>query len=253
MADEECRKGGDGGGAPAWMATFGDLMSLLLTFFILLLSFATMDIEKFRDALGSVQESLGVNPMSGTGVFSMARAPVAPQTSISPPVSFRPPPARAVREDLNREVAEKVRRFIRRKGIEDEVSIEDSARGVIVRVEGRLFFNPGTADMKPEVTPLLDEIAGIIRKNPDFHVAIEGHTDNIPIRSRRFRSNWELSAARAYSALQYLTEKVGVEADRLSIAGFADTRPLASNDDPEGRARNRRVEFVFSRPDKEEE
>jgi len=243
MADEESRSD-DGGGAPAWMATFGDLMSLLLTFFILLLSFASMDIVKFRDALGSIQETLGVNPASGTGVFSASNSPVAVSAPVTPAFQPRPAARTVLKKDLNKEVAQKVRQLVRRKRLDEEVSVESTARGVIVRVKGQLFFNPGTADMKQEVRPLLDEIAGIIRKNP-YSVAIEGHTDNIPIRSRRFKSNWELSAARAYSALRYLTDEQGIDSGRLSIAGFADTRPLDGNDTSEGRAKNRRVEFVF--------
>jgi len=234
-------------GSPAWMATFGDLMSLLLTFFILLLSFAEMDIVKFKDAMGSIQEELGV-AKTGSGMFKASTTPSVIDTPLKPSL---PQPKRikeTVKEEPNlkkeSEIEEKLKALIQEKGLEKEVSVEKTARGVVVRVRGRLFFNPGTADIKDGIAPLLNELGEVMQEFP-YDMSIEGHTDNVPIRSRRFSSNWELSAARAYSALKYLHENKNIDTSRLNIAGFSDTRPLTSNDTPDGRAKNRRVEFVF--------
>jgi chemotaxis protein MotB len=243
MSEESNKK--SEAGSPAWMATFGDLMSLLLTFFILLLSFAEMDIVKFKDAMGSIQEELGVFK-SGSGMFKPATTPSVIDTPLKPSL---PQPKRikeTIKEEtkLKSDIEEKLRALIQEKGLEKDVSVEKTARGVVVRVRGRLFFNPGTADIKDGIAPLLNELGEVMQEFP-YDMSIEGHTDNIPIRSRRFSSNWELSAARAYSALKYLNENKNIDTSRLNIAGFSDTRPLTSNDTPDGRAKNRRVEFVF--------
>ena len=231
MVDEE-ESGGGGGGAPAWMATFSDMATLLLTFFILLLSFATMDIVKFRDAMGSIQQALGFMPV-GTGMFQQSSKP----TTIELPVSKG---AGGVNQQLSNEIKD----MIEERGLQDDIDFESTPRGVILRVKGRLFFNPGDASLKPEAYPVLDRIAELIKKFPN-RVSIEGHTDNIPIKNSKYASNWELSMARALSVLQFLTKSKGIDPKKLSIAGFADTRPVAPNDTPEGRAKNRRVEFVF--------
>ncbi len=230
--EEEQSGGGGEGGAPAWMATFSDMSTLLLTFFVLLLSFATMDVKKFQDALGSIQKALGFMP-SGPGMFQHTMKPTFMQ----------PPMANAVKSSASRLIKEELEEMVAMKGLEEDVEVEDTKRGVVLRVKGRVFFNSGTAELKPEAYPILDRIAEMLKKYPG-RVSIEGHTDNVPVRGGRFKSNWELSAARAYAALKYLQSK-GVDVKKINIAGFADTRPIASNDTPEGRAKNRRVEFVF--------
>ncbi|NOX21270.1 MAG: OmpA family protein [Nitrospirae bacterium] len=231
MIDEE-ESGNSGGGAPAWMATFSDMATLLLTFFILLLSFATMDIVKFRDAMGSIQQALGFMPV-GTGMFQQSSKP----TTIELPVAKGA-------GGINQQLSNEIKDMIEERGLQDDIDFESTPRGVILRVKGRLFFNPGDASLKPEAYPVLDRIAELIKKFPN-RVSIEGHTDNIPIRNSKYASNWELSMARALSVLQFLTKSKGIDPKKLSIAGFADTRPIAPNDTPEGRAKNRRVEFVF--------
>jgi chemotaxis protein MotB len=119
--------------------------------------------------------------------------------------------------------------------------------GVTVRFEGKVLFVSGSADFRPEAAPILDRLASLLRKYT-FDLYILGHTDSIPIETSRFPSNWELSGARAAAALRYLAER-GADPQRLVAAGFADSRPVAPNDSPEGRARNRRVEFVFKNPE----
>ncbi len=219
----------------SWMTTFADLSTLLLTFFVLLLSFATMDIVKFRDAMGSIQEALGFLPV-GTGVFQQSKVPPA----------FEKPIARSKGEDMRNIIKKELKTMIRDYGLQNDVELETTARGVVLRVRGRIFFNTGTAELKPQAFPVLERIADMLKRFP-YRVSIEGHTDNVPVKGGRYSSNWELSAARAYSALLFLKDK-GVPVDRINIAGFADTRPIAPNDTEEGRAKNRRVEFVFYEP-----
>jgi chemotaxis protein MotB len=230
--DEEEKTGGNSAGAPAWMATFADMMSLLLTFFVLLLSFATMDIVKFRDAMGSIQQALGFMP-TGPGMFQHT----------SKPTDFEKSIATSALKNTNYLIQEELKDMIKDHGLERDVEIENTARGVILRVKGRIFFNSGTAKLKPQSYPILEKIAEVMKRFPS-RVSIEGHTDNLPVSGGKYSSNWELSAARAYSALMFLKD-LGVDIKRINIAGFADTHPIAPNNTEEGRAKNRRVEFVF--------
>lgn len=227
------RRKKDGGGGTAWMTTFTDISLLLLTFFVLLLSFATMDIVKFRDAMGSIQEALGFMP-AGRGMFQHT----------STPSQFEKPMATSTVKSANEAIMQELEELVREKGLQEDVELENSARGVIMRVRGRMFFHAGTADLKPKSETILKKISHLMKKFPS-RIAIEGHTDNIPISSGRYSSNWELSTARAFSALKYLQESEDIPVERIHIAGFAETHPLVSNDTPEGRVKNRRVEFVF--------
>ncbi len=220
-------------GAPAWMATFADMTSLLLTFFVLLLSFATMDIMKFKDAMGSINEALG-SSQTRTVVFgegsgsSLIEIPMS--ESESKKIHY------AIKEDLEK--------LIEKKGLQEDINVVHTKRGLILRVRGKMFFNSGGADLKYASIPVLEKIAEILKNFPN-RVSIEGHTDTIPIRGGTFTSNWELSTARAYSALKYFQGIKGIDVTNIYIGGFGDTHPISPNDTPEGRAQNRRVEFVF--------
>lgn len=225
-------------GTPAWMATFADLMSLLLTFFILLLSFAEMDIVKFKDAMGSINAAFGVT-QGGPGMFSPSTTPVIMNTQ-SQSSSAAPADIQARDEAIS----EEIKSLIEEQELDEDVEVEATKRGVIMRIRGRMFFNAGTADLKSGSQPLLEKISSIMKRFPK-KIAIEGHTDNIPISNNKFSNNWELSTARSYAALKYLQDYGDIDVKRIHIAGFGDTHPLTSNDTPEGRAKNRRVEFVF--------
>ena len=220
-------------GAPPWMATFADLSTLLLTFFVLLLSFASMDLVKFKDAMGSIQQALGFLP-TGTGMFQHT----------STPTFFEPPTPKSAQENINSAIESELKELVKTHGLENNVDVENTKRGVILRIRGRVFFSAGTAELKPESNPILEKIAELMEKFKR-RVSIEGHTDNVPVTGGQYSSNWELSTARAFSALQFLKERAGIQVKDINIAGFADTHPIAANDNVEGRAKNRRVEFVF--------
>lgn len=245
-----------GGGAPAWMATFGDLMSLLLTFFVLLLSFANMDVVKFREMLGSVQNALGT-PVPVVGQFEVrSTTAVELSESTSSPIpdilemptqslpTIRPVPVAAA----DRQMLQDIERVIEGQSLENIVEAEIGERGVTLRVKGQLLFDAGSGQLRPESFVFLDEIAKLTRES-DYRVSIEGHTDDRPISTQRFPSNWHLSAWRAIAALRYFVDVAGVDPSKVSCAGYADMRPLAPNDSDENRGVNRRVEFVYYRGD----
>jgi chemotaxis protein MotB len=226
-------KPADEGGAPAWMTTFADMMSLLLTFFVLLLSFATMDIVKFRDAMGSINGALGFM-QSQSAIFQH-----------SPNAAFVEKQApSAVPQSKSKILVKDLEEFIIQNKLQEDAETEESERGVILRIRGRMFFQPHMAELKHESQPVFEKISELMKKFPGS-LSIEGHTDNIPIREGEFSSKWELSAARAYSSLKFLQEKEAVDSRRIRIAGLGDIHPLAPNDTPEGRAKNSRVEFIF--------
>jgi len=239
-----------------WITTFADLMSLLLTFFILLLSFAQMDIVKFRDAMGSMKDAFGYAG-GEEGPFSKSSSELIrhEHAKLDTNVKVTPLEMRLrkmgreqsvikVVEKKNEEILKKLNESIASNNLMDMVSAEATGQGVVVRVNGEMFFASGSAELKESAFPLLDDIINII-EDSDFMVNIEGHTDNTPIETEKFPSNWELSSARAISALKYIINSGRVETGRLGAVGYADTRPIASNDDEEGRAINRRIEFIF--------
>jgi len=226
-------------GAPAWIVTFADLSTLMLTFFVLLLSFANMDIVKFQEMLGSVQDAFGVQKKikGNYQATSSSDAPGEPGASTEGKGG-------KTEEEQNADVANAISRSVVQSKQSESISISVGAHGVMVRVKGGYFFDPGKAILKEKSIIFLESIAKVLKEIP-FKVKVEGHTDNIPISTPVFPSNWELSAIRATTVLRYLIEKQGIQARRLTAIGYGDNKPIAPNDTPEGRGRNRRVEFVF--------
>ena len=221
-------------GAPDWLVTFADLMSLLLTFFVLLLSFSNIEVEKFKTLAGSIRSAFGLrSPFDlndrATGSEMM---PHKAPSELSP-----------LEQSQDRLMLVKLRDALERAGVEGKGTVKVTADGVVLKLDGDLMFGSGDTAIKPEAKQILDYIASIAA-NAGGTVEVQGHTDDVPISSARFPSNWELSSARAGSAVRYLTSR-GVPPSRLRALGFADTRPVAPNSDPDNRARNRRVEFLF--------
>jgi len=229
-------------GLPAWMGTFADLMSLLLTFFILILSFANMDVIKFSAAVASLQDAFGtasaMHQYEGTNIPS----PI----TLSAPSRTRLIELEIGSTDEMKDLRQNIEEMVERSHLENLLEVQETNRGIVVRVIGQLLFDPGSADLRPESFVLLKEIALLIQAVPG-PVSVEGHTDDTSSSGARQTSNWRLSAGRAISVLDYLTNVQDIDVNRLSVAGYASTRPLVPNDNEENREINRRVEFVFPR------
>ncbi len=237
---EDDDEGGGGDSAP-WMATFADLMSLLLTFFILLLSFATMDIVEFQEALGSMREAFGVQFVHSGSHEAVADDPIQIFDSEKTPEMSVIQNQSAYE---NEEFLEELREAIAEQQLDGRVDATiEEGRGVILRISGEVLYGPGAAYLREEALPILERVSDLIAGRT-YRIVVEGHTDDLPINTVEFPSNWELSTARAISAMRYLVA-LGVEPARVGVAGYADFRPLEPNDTPEHRAVNRRVEFVF--------
>lgn len=220
---------------PEWLAAFGDLMSLLLCFFILLLAMSSMDAIKVKEAIGSFQGTMGILP--GSEALEANNKLGIPKETFAK----NDPTSRDTLENIVTEVAE-----ITQSANKDTVSLEDSEDGFLIRLPSELLFNEGSASIEYDDAFLfIKRMAMIIAKlPPDVEVAVRGHTDNANYPNSVYKDNWELSTARALSVLRELI-KDGVDPKKLHAAGFADNIPLASNLTPEGRKKNRRVDLHF--------
>ena len=230
-----------------WLTTYADLVTLLLVFFVLLFSVSSLDIQKWQKILQSIQFNLG----QGTAVVAVPQPPVPdlePMNFDEGPVEYIPyGPPDEIDEDLKAEVQE----FAQQKKIGENIVVLEEKNRITITIEGQVLFDSGQADLLPDAYPILDRIALIIQKFPTYRVNIKGHTDNVPIATQRFPSNWELSAVRATTVLRYLVE-FGIDPRRLTATGYGELIPIAPNDSPETRAKNRRVEFVLEKEQEQE-
>ncbi|MBW1780320.1 MAG: OmpA family protein [Deltaproteobacteria bacterium] len=224
-----------------WIVTFSDLMTLLLVFFVLLYSISALNIEKFKEAMTSIQVSLG-EKIPPVRLLDLAKK-AADKTKL---ISLEDLSGLRPRE---LDILKRVQDFIEKRGLGKNIEVFLERGNVVVRITGTVLFDSGVAALNREGEPLMDEISEIIKEFPDFKINIKGHTDNIPIATREFPSNWELSAVRATTVLRYLIQK-GINAERLTATGYAELIPLASNDTEMDRQKNRRVEFVLEKENK---
>ena len=253
----------ESGGVPAWVMTFADLMTLLMCFFVLLLSFSEMDVAKFKQLSGSMKEAFGVQSEiqvktipKGTSVVAQEFSPGKPEpTPINTVRQFTIDSNRNTLDALSRELKEieetreharRLRMALKEEIDKGSVSIQAEGMKVIVHIMENASFDSGYADLRPEFMPVLEEIADLIDNNSG-EVTVSGHTDNVPIRNDKFRSNWDLSTSRAVSVAHQLLRLASIDAERVIVTGHADTRPRASNDTPEDRAKNRRVDISIVR------
>ncbi|WP_456455864.1 OmpA/MotB family protein [Thermovibrio sp.] len=226
---EECKA------PPAWLTSFGDLMSLLLTFFILLYSMSTISLEKFYQAMKGIIEAFGGHyVVYEERVISGKNIPVQ-MPNMYPKMRTR----RALEEKLSQ-----IRENLRKLGIKSEVVKYGSV--IKLRINTDKLFPPGSDRPYPQAIPIIMDLCKKL-KELDLPITIEGYTDNIPIKSSRFPSNWELSAARAVSVLRLFLQ-CGYDPKKLSAAGFGPYHPIAPNNTPEGRAKNRRIEIAIKLP-----
>jgi chemotaxis protein MotB len=222
-----------------WIVTFADLMTLLLVFFVLLYAISSLNTEKFKYAIKSIQTSLGAtNPKEG--LLDLINVPESKDMD-------------DIAEDLTgvnqREkemMMNAINEFIEDQQQSDNIIVYSKAGKITIQVRGKILFKSGDVEFNKAAMPILDEITDIILTYPEYHVNIKGHTDDIPISTPRFPSNWELSAVRATTVLKHLISG-GVDPLRLTATGYADVFPIVPNDNPENRATNRRVEFVLEK------
>ena len=235
-------------GAPAWVVTFGDLMSLLLCFFVLLLSFSEMDKAKYKEVSGSLAKAFGVQ--------RKIKAFEAPKgiKMISRDFDQELIPARPREEFIAMQQREKIGIALKKevetrfRDLQNLIQVEVGEKEVTIRLMGETTFDSGKADIKAQMVPLLLKIGSVLADGKG-EVIIAGHTDNVPVYGGPYGSNLKLSIARAATVAEFLLAKSAIPASRVSTMGYGKYRPIASNDTNEGRKRNRRVEIILRAPD----
>lgn len=222
-----------------WLTTYSDMVTLVLTFFVLLYSYSLVDIAKFKAAAKSISTALNngssqmfqLNDNSKSGDVPIVGDDTKKSSSEQ---------AGSQTKDMYTTVSE----FVKDNKLENFVTIKQGDRGVYIQFKDEILFDTGQDEIKAEGIPSLNKISDLINRLTN-KIVIEGHTDNVPISDSKFKSNWELSSARALSVLNYMTEVRGLNPERFSIAGYGEYSPITSNDTPAGRQQNRRVNILI--------
>ncbi|MBA4289513.1 MAG: type VI secretion system protein TssL [Pseudomonas sp.] len=264
MTDEEEAPAG----IPAWVMTFADLMSLLMCFFVLLLSFSEIDAMRFKQIAGELSKAFGVQrdvpalevPMGTSAVFdkfSPGKPEPTPLDQVRQQTTTQDPQLDTLRGEVDaesekakqaqeqlKESSEQLQQILKEELQAGRMQLLEENRRIILRVEEKGSFPSGSAELTHEFEDLLMKISDALVTIPG-ELTVEGHTDNIPISTARFNSNWDLSASRASAVTNTLLFNPQVAHERLSLRGYADTKPRVANDTPENRAMNRRVEIII--------
>lgn len=212
-----------------WLMTYADMVTLLLAFFVLLLSISAMDIKRFEKIAKSLQYSLGTGKENRRLEEAQRKKGLVPYG-----------------EQLSQPLIRDFRRLVRAKNLGGQVDVVRYGNKITLRVEGKVLFKPGSAELSPTAQQALTPVAAIIKKHPGYRLDIKGHSDSAALKGGRLKDNWELSALRATSVLRFLLSQ-GVYPGRMTATGLADTEPLAPETSVENMAKNRRVEFVLER------
>lgn len=218
-------------GAPAYMSTWGDMCTLLLCFFVMLLAMSTVDPAKFNVAASSFQNAL-------SGVLESYPSVMITKDILIP---------RLGGDEQNKRMAVdaalKIKEVVRKEGLEDAVKVKVTESGIAVKLSDPIGFDIGESEIKPELIPTLKGICEIINKVRSTQIRVEGHTDDLPIKSYKFPSNWELSSSRALNVVKFMASNGRIEPSRLSAIGYGEYRPLVPNTSVENRKMNRRIEI----------
>jgi chemotaxis protein MotB len=285
-------------GLPPWLATFADLMSLLMCFFVLLLSFATIDAVRFKKMAESMKDAFGVQReipaneiVKGISVIKQEWSPTVAEQAVITEIRQETSEVEqqhlkmndaesdaqsrqqeqeqkqqwaqkqdqqeidqqaameAARAETERELAEQFAELQESLEIEIEqglVTLERKETSIIIRIQEKGSFGSGSARLDDGFHKVMDRISTVLASKPG-QITVAGHTDNIPISTGRFRSNWELSSARAVTVLHSLLRNKAIADERVVVQGLSDTQPVVDNDSPQNRAKNRRVELILNR------
>ncbi|MEC6906067.1 flagellar motor protein MotB [Photobacterium piscicola] len=279
-------------GAPAWMATFADLATLLMCFFVLLLSFSEMDVLKFQQIAGSMKNAFGVQNVlnvndipKGTSVIAQEFRPGRPEPtpievimqqtiditkrsldfhdglnerdggmrkedtiSNNGPSEHSEHEQQAQMQALS-QTAQVLTQALAREISDNTVEVEAFGQQLVIRIKEKGAFPEGSAFLQPKFIPLIKQVTELVKDVPGI-IRISGHTDNLPLDSELYRSNWDISSQRAVSVAQVMEQVKGFDRKRMQVVGMADTAPITNNKTAEGRSRNRRVEIsiVQGRP-----
>jgi chemotaxis protein MotB len=236
-----------------WLVSYGDFITLLFAVFVTLYAMSQVDKKKVEQVAASYRSAFGITVGANAG-----KPVVVPSSEVAPVPSVQPqppPPAtfpkktdsagktRATHKEF-RQMAVAIEKYLGEHKALDQVSVEVTSRGLVISLKEAGFFDSGSAVIKPGAFALLADIAQVLRPY-DNSISFEGHTDNLPIRSTTFPSNWELSSARATNLAHHFMDRHGFAPQKFSVTGYGEYRPVTTNSTEEGRKQNRRVDLVL--------
>lgn len=228
-----------------WLNTYADSVTLLLTFFVLLYSMSTINVQKFNQIATAMQSMFTGKAADSILEFNIASGEVPivgkPQTNVENGTA-----------EGSIEILKDIEEYIEENNLENDIQIYSNKKGLNIELKDRVLFDTGKADLKNESKAVLDKVTALLA-TVDNEIIIEGHTDNVPINTPDMPNNFHLSAERALSVLDYfLSSNKEINPDNISAQGYGEYRPIASNDTPEGRAQNRRVNIILITYDENE-
>ena len=236
----------------SWLIPYADLLTLLLALFIVLFAASNVDKEKYN----AMAQAFFAEFRNSGGVMEGDSLPYKIPSVLELPPSITDLPADGdSEEDLSQIMAdeekrrldlvkEELQRYFDQEGLSANVSLHIDERGLVISFNDSVLFDLGSSDIKPEYTPLLVKMAAIINRL-DNYIRVEGHTDNVPISSARFASNWELSCGRASRVVRLFISDASIPPEKVVAVGYAEYKPIEDNSTPEGRAKNRRVDVII--------
>lgn len=243
----------------SWLIPYADILTLLLALFIVLFAASEVNSQKFQEISKSFNKEL----QGGTGILEY-QAPAETPDSTSKLADLgengdgedkapKTDEEIALEQDFKElgEVREKIEAYIEAQGLSPRLQTELSAKGLLLTIKEGVLYPSGSADITPEAEKMAAEIANLLVTDLPRNIYIEGHTDNVPVRTKEYPSNWELSSERAINFMKILLENKELDPRKFSATGYGEFQPVTSNDTPEGRAENRRVEVLISPFEKE--
>lgn len=248
--------GGEGeGGSERWLVTYADLITLLMIFFVMMYTMSQVDARKYAAVANSLSvvltgQAMSVLDTQGPSMVEGISGQLLPEGPGTVPDN------QGQLDEVKRLIAE----FIKAEDLEasqqqaagntsvtklsDHIIVYEQERGLVISFKDTLLFASGSDELNPRANRIIKQVGGALVGLPNY-IRVEGHTDNLPIHTEKFRSNWELSVLRAANVVHVLNEQAGIPAERLSIIGYGEYRPLVPNDDTISRSMNRRVDIVI--------
>ena len=251
-------------GAPAWQCTFGDLMNLLLCFFVLLFSMSTVDAQKFEMIAASFSETFSIFDAGATAIgdgvlisngvsqlneleqyINSTGKTAECDSEVNEMDEFEAMAAQmeAAKMAASEELAEKVQEAVSESSMDKDIDITFTSQYVQLTLKGSILFDSGKSELKQEAMPIVQKVGMILERYAESTIEVEGHTDNVPINTAKYPSNDVLSSYRALSMFEYLVQNTSLDPAKLKHSGRGEYMPVADNSTPEGRAKNRRIEI----------
>ncbi|MFZ5650988.1 MAG: flagellar motor protein MotB [Bacillota bacterium] len=219
-----------------WLITYADMITLLLIFFIVMYTLSRIDVKKFQALSTSLTKAMG----AGSLMLN------SPGPSVVPGLAGTENPVHSIETIQLDNIKREMEKYIKDSNLQAKVSVTSEERGVVLSFQGELLFHLGSAELTPQARDIISKVGPMLAAVPNY-MRIEGHTDNLPINTVQYPSNWELSAARATNVLKEFINNFGIHPQRMSAVAYGEYRPLVKNDSDAHRQMNRRVNIVILR------